>query len=98
MNSMMCWRGLKQQRSGDACNGWRDERDYKGVLSSTTAAPRWRTRRFTMNDRYEPSASDWGTLLPMTLEIKVDGPLKRRIEDLEKEIANTLLNSSYRKR
>jgi len=41
---------------------------------------------------YEPLASEWGQLFPMTLSIRVDGPLKRRIEDLTAEISSAAPN------
>lgn len=41
---------------------------------------------------YEPLASEWGQLFPMNLSIKVDGPLKRRVEDLTAEISRAAPN------
>jgi len=39
---------------------------------------------------YEPLASEWGELFPLTLNIRVDGPLRRRIEDLTSQIGREL--------
>ena len=41
---------------------------------------------------YQPLAHEWGQLFPMTLDIKVDGPFKRRIEDLTREVSREALD------
>lgn len=38
----------------------------------------------------QPLAHEWGQLFPMTLDIKVDGPFKRRIEDLIREVSREM--------
>jgi len=38
------------------------------------------------SQNYEPLASEWGRLFSMTLDIKIDGPFKRRLEDLTREV------------
>ncbi len=41
---------------------------------------------------YSPSTSEERQLFPLTLDIKVDGPMKRRIEELTNEVATEYPN------
>ena len=36
---------------------------------------------------YEPLPSELGKLFPVVLDVKVDGPFRRRIEDFTKEVS-----------